>query len=223
MTNYSYRLFPLLLLFMIILNYGCSDDVSEKAKYRKNSFCIPPSEIGIDDYVTTASQMDGIKYKWTKVEGAFAYEFQLYTNDNTLPDVSTLVMEDNSYTVVSLFEIGDMIKGQVRTISEDGGTSEWVSIQSLNMNGGATVDNLPSIVDWDYVCNVSPCKYIQFIEHKVEDCEGNVTNLGISKNFYRKSDVCPCLFEEDLCTGLQNITECLHTPCLKRNYTVCNP
>jgi hypothetical protein len=91
------------------------------------------------------------------------------------------------------------------------------------MNGGATVDDLPSLADWNYVCNVSPCKYIRFIENKVEDCEGNVTNLGISKNFYRKSDVCPCLYATTLCEGLANITECLHTPCLKRNYTVCNP
>jgi hypothetical protein len=53
--------------------------------------------------------MDGIKYKWNKVEGAFAYEFQLYTNEGILPDVSILVMNDTSHMVVSLFEIGDMI------------------------------------------------------------------------------------------------------------------
>lgn len=222
MTNYSYRFFSLLLFFLIILNSGCSDDTSDRVKYRKNYSCIPPQEIGIDNYVTTESEMDGIKYKWNEVEGAFAYEFQLYTNEGVLPEFSTTIMEDTSYMVVSLFEIGDMIKGQVRTVCESGGASEWRTVQSLNMNGGATVGDLPSVVDWDYVCNYSTCKYIRFIDNKVEDCNGNVTSLGMSNNFYRKADVCPCLYETDLCTGLENIMDCLHTPCLKRNYTICN-
>lgn len=223
MTNYSYVLFPLTLFFLIILSSGCSDDISEKVKYRKNSSCMPPLEIGIDDYITTASEMDGIKYKWNKVEGAFAYEFQLFTNEGILPEVSTLVIEDTSHMVVSLFEIGDMIKAKVRTVCKDGGFSAWTTIQSINMNGGATVDDLPTFADWNFVCNESPCKYIRFIDNKIADCEGNITNLAISKVFYLKTDVCPCLYEDSLCEGLENILECLHTPYLKRNYTVCNP
>ena len=99
MTNYSYALFSLTFFFLIILFSGCSDDISEKVKYRKNSSCIAPQEIGIDDYVTTASKMDGIKYKWDKVEGAIGYK--IYWRDTTSPtwDHSRFVGDVSAYTL----------------------------------------------------------------------------------------------------------------------------
>lgn len=223
--NYLNRLSPITFVLFSILLFACNDEVQDNNYKREKGACMAPEAIGVADYITTLDGMDGIKYTWDEVEGALGYEFQLNVNDVVTPVASTFVGTVTEYDVVSLFAIDDVVKAKVRTICDKGTTSAWTEIESINRNGGATVDDIPSIVDWNFVCNESPCEYIRFIDDKVEDCEGSVIELGVGyggKNFYLKSDVCPCLFETTLCEALPNITTCLEVPYLKRNYSTCN-
>lgn len=227
--NYLNRLSPVSLVLFLLVLFGCNDELQDNNYNRYNTgkeSCLAPEAIGVADYITTDLGMDGIKYTWNEVEGALGYEFKLNVNSEITPIASALVGTSTEFTVESLFEIDDVITAKVRTVCEKGGTSEWTEIASINRNGGATVDDIPSAVNWDFVCNVSPCEYLRFVDNEVNNCENNPIQLGIGyggKNFYLKSDVCPCLFETTLCEGLETITECLHTPYLKRNYTVCDP
>lgn len=226
--NYLNRLSPITLVLFLLVIFGCNDDLQDNNYNRYNTVkgtCLAPEAIGVEDYVTTISGMDGIKYVWDEVEGALGYEFRLNVNSEITPIVSTLVGMNTTYTIESLFEIDDLITAKVRTVCDKGSTSEWVEIASVNRNGGATVDDIPSIVDWNFVCNVSPCEYMRFIDNEVTNCNGDAIPLGVGyggKNFYLKSDVCPCLYQTTLCDGLETITECLQVSYLKRNYTTCN-
>lgn len=224
--NYLNRLSPIALTLCFFIFFGCNDEVQDNNYKREKSACMAPEAIGVADYITTIDGMDGIKYAWDAVPGALGYEFELSVNDVVTPVATAVLGQVTEYDVVSIFAIDDVVKAKVRTICDKGATSEWVEIESINRNGGATVDDIPSVVDWGYVCNVSTCEYIRFIDDKVEDCEGGVIELGVGyggKNFYLKSDVCPCLFAAPICETLPEITSCLETPYLKRNYTVCNP
>lgn len=222
------RLSPIFFVLFSCLLFACNDELQDNNYNRyntENTCSLAPEAIGVADYITTPTGMDGIKYTWAEVEGALGYEFELFVNSNLTPTVSTVLGNVTEYEIESLFEIDDLITARVRSKCGLKGGSEWTQISSVNRNGGATVDDIPSLVDWNFVCNVSPCEYIRFIDDEVENCQGDPVELGVGyggKNFYLKSDVCPCLYETTLCEGLENITSCLEAPYLKRNYTTCN-
>lgn len=224
--NYLFRLSPAILLMFLLI--GCADNTPQDNNYKlRKASCLAPEAIGVGDYITTMNQMDGISFIWNKVDGALGYEFQMYVNNGVNPSIASLVGIDTSFSVVSIFQIDDLITAKVRTICDDrNAVSDWTDIEIVNRNGGAVVEDIPGFapVDWNAVCENTSCEYIRFIDNQIMDCEGDIIELDLGqgrKSFYLKSDICPCIFESELCYGLENIQDCLHTPYLKRNYTSC--
>ncbi len=221
--NYLHRLIPLSLLVIVLL--GCQDDTYYQQPVNQRTACIAPGDIGVADFIKTPDGMDGIAYVWESVDDAFGYDFELHVNGDIRPIISKRVHGETKIYVESLFEIDDVIEAKVRTVCDSKHVSEWVNIHSVNRNGGAAVDEIPSLADWNQVCN-SSCNYMRFMDNEITKCNGEVINLGIGlagDSYYLKSDICPCLFASDnLCEGLDEIVSCLTTPYLKRNYDTCN-
>ncbi len=236
--NYSRtntRIVLLIPLIFISLLFSCTESTQtsslnpqeepEAQGLFSEGYCLPPAELGIADFYVADDSKDAILYQWTPVQGAIGYEFRISVNDYVSPVLTDMVYGHNAYLVESLFDIDDRIHAKVRAVCSNGSYSSWKEETDVFRNGGATVDDIPSNANWEAVCG-STCEYLRFVDNEITDCEGDKIELGLTnghKRFFLKESVCACIYEEDLCYGLENIKSCLRTSYLKRNYQTCDP
>lgn len=224
--NYLKRLLTALSFVLLLFSISCHEDnhlvtETETTLHKKadnRNPCISPDEIGVIDFVLTSSFADGITFNWNPITGVFAYEFEMYVNSAASPVVSVYTNTTSIYTE-SYLNIGDIVRGQVRSVCQDHQYSEWVDIDIMNKNGGATVDDVPSFEELVIACNESPCEYVKFSNNEVSQGTEAI-DLGLKKggvSCYLKAEICPCVNANQT-----DWVDCLYPAYLKRNYTICD-
>ncbi len=223
-------LFFVLISFLILsINFGCQDEFSidsNDSSFRYGKTLKSPKSIGPTFFgKNNKNKTDLIEYSWNNVGNNALYDLNLYVNNSEKPVQEIRNIRETSITFELFLEIDDVVLVEIRTTNGKDNFSQWIKHESINRNGGATVDMVFRQADWRQICDLGGCDYVRFIDNAIDNCNGGSINLNYYTgygNYYSKESICDCLASyPTLCDGIENIGACLFPSYLKRNYNTC--
>ncbi len=214
-------------LIIGFLLFSCNDPAPPGSN---DMGCESPESVGLDTFFLGSGGEDVFVFIWNSVVNAGGYHFTLTVNSDETPLVDVTGIPDTTFTVSDFFNVGDTLHVTVSAICING-ISPPTIFDIINMNGGATLDDVPSRTGrkgWLSICNRS-CDYVRFPDEKIRTCTpGVIIKLPLSKwgksTGFDRLEVCEYLQPNDpalFCERIQTIDTILTKAHAKRMWLTC--
>ncbi len=224
------KLLTLIVAATILLFFGCPPPQEEPTPDS------PLCAVDLEDYnfwVDTTYNLQGdsvgIDLIWEPVEGAEEYVIAT----SPAGDTFTVPHPDTTLSIIQVLPLDTPFEAILTINMADDSECGPVMINANYCNGGGTVDDVSTVVDWDFMCGASTCDFIKFKSRDIQDCNGSLMDplpwrLRGGK-YYKRTDLCDCLTDNgtkavcDALNASNKLNTCLNSlqACLKHDYVPC--